>query len=621
MNGYAGKLLFVDLKEGTFEERRLTDEIARDFIGGYGIGAKILYGMMKPGADPLGPDNVLGFVTGPLTGTAALFSGRYTVVCKSPASGGWNDANSGGFFGPELKKAGFDGVFFKGASKKPVYLWINDGKAELRDASAMWGKDILETENAIKKELKDDKISIAGIGQAGEKLSLIAAIINDGHRAAGRGGSGAVMGSKKLKAVAVRGTGKIPVADPDYLKEINKQIVTALKEGPTKEVVGVFSSFGTTLFNEMSALSGDTAVKNWAGAGFADVGEQNAKKLEAGAMDTRYRVKKYACSNCPIGCGAVYNAKDGKWPVGETGRPEYETAGVFGALVLNSDPEVVIKCNHICNMFGLDTISAGGTVAWAIECYENGIFTKKDTGGIELKWGNGPAIVEATQVLADQSTDFGKLLALGSEAAAKKIRKGSEYLVTAKGIELPMHDPKFAPAFARTYQFDPTPGRHVKGGIGFEQQQSADPSKYIYTGTGEKDANETAHQEIINSVGLCMFSFMAVVEDAAGKLMKAVTGWDFGQKEQMVAGLRIFNMRHAFNLREGLKPSDFNIPKRAVGEPALKQGPLANITVDNNLLADNFFKAMQFDKTTGKPSRSSLEKLGSMEEVIKDLQL
>jgi aldehyde:ferredoxin oxidoreductase len=219
--GYIGKLLFVDLTKGSLEEKPLSEELARNFIGGYGIGARLLYRLMKPGTDPLGPDNILGFVSGPLNGTGAFFGGRYTVVCKSPVTGGWNDANSGGAFGPELKRSGFDGVFVSGASTKPVYLFINDGKAELRDAQALLGRDTVETEKALVQETGESKLRAAVIGPAGERLSLMACIINDGHRAAGRGGCGAVMGSKNLKAVAVRGTGKVPVADSEKIKEIN----------------------------------------------------------------------------------------------------------------------------------------------------------------------------------------------------------------------------------------------------------------------------------------------------------------------------------------------------------------------------------------------------------------
>lgn len=621
MNGYCGKMLFVDLTKGMHEVLPLREETARQFIGGYGIGAKVLFERMRPGADPLGPDNILGFTTGPLTGTGAVFSGRYTVVCKSPVTGGWNDANSGGFFGPELKKAGFDAVFFQGMSKTPVYAWIHDGAVEIRDAGRLWGRDVLETEEILKTELGDKRIRAAMIGPAGEKLSLIAAIINDGHRAAGRGGLGAVMGSKRLKAIVVRGTGDVPAADPEKLKAANQEVIEAIKSGPMASLAKAFSNYGTTMMTGASAISGDSPVKNWEGVGIVDFSEEAAKDFDGPVMDPRYRVRKYACANCPLGCGAIYEVKDGRWPVGETGRPEYETSAAFGCLILNHSLQAVIKCNHICNTYGLDTISAGATVAWAIECYEKGLLTKADTGGLELAWGNAEAVVQATQEMADQSTPFGRLLALGSVGAAEKIGRGREYLVAVKGIELPMHDPRLGPGFARTYATDPTPGRHVKGGLGMRHMQKPDPSKYNAEGSGGPDLKATAAQEITNAAGLCMFKDFTGVRNMAWKLLSAVTGWNFGQEEETAAGLRIFNLRHAFNLREGLKPADFLLPPRSVGEPPQTEGPLKGVTVDHKGFIRNFFKAVDWDETTGRPSRSSLERLGGMEDVIRSLGL
>ncbi|MBN2041016.1 MAG: aldehyde ferredoxin oxidoreductase family protein [Spirochaetes bacterium] len=620
MNGYSGKLLFVDLTTHSFTVRKLSEDLTEKFIGGYGIAAKILYEMISRNADPLGPENVLGFVTGPLTGTSALFSGRYTVVCKSPVTGGWNDSNSGGFFGPELKKSGYDGVFFKGASVKPVYLWINDGSVEIRDADHLWGKDIIETEKQLKEELGEKKLRAAIIGSAGENLSLIASIMNDEHRAAGRGGCGAVMGSKKLKAIVVRGTGKIEVADPEHLKKINSEILDTIKNGAMSQMTSAFATYGTTLFNYSSAISGDTAVKNWGGSGLADMGEKSAKNLDTATIDAKYRVKKYACSNCPVGCGAIYEYKEGKWPVGMTGRPEYETAGVFGALILNSDPEVIIKCNHLCNIHGFDTISAGGTIAWAIECFENGILTADETDGIKLNWGNGEAVVQAVQAMSDIKTDFGRLLALGSEAAAAKIGKGSEFLQNVRGIELPMHDPRLGPGFARTYAIDPTPARHVKGGLGFMHMMTPDASKYNTEGTGQMDIVSTANAEVLNTSGLCQFGDTVGVENITGKLLNAVTGRKFEQDEKLAAGLRIFSLRYAFNLRHGLKPSDSRLPPRSVGNPPLKEGPLKDITVDHKGLIANFYNAIGW-KADGMPVKETLEKLGGLEEIINDLNL
>jgi aldehyde:ferredoxin oxidoreductase len=618
--GYTGKLLFVDLTKGTFEEKTLSEELARNFIGGYGIGARLLYEMMKPGVDPLGPDNILGFISGPLNGTGAMFGGRYTVVCKSPVTGGWNDANSGGFFGPALKRAGFDGVFVSGASDKPVYLFIKDGKAEIRDAKALWGKDCTEAEEALIRETGEKNLRTALIGPAGEKKSLMACVINDKHRAAGRGGCGAVMGSKNLKAVVVIGTGKVPVAYPEKIKEINAEILDFMKNGPTVEIVKAFGAFGTGGNTTGSALSGDSPVKDWEGVGIVDVGEESATKLGTVTFDAKYNTKKYACANCPLGCGAHYRVDDGKWPVGETDRPEYETLAAFGTMTLNDDIESIIKCNDICNRYGLDTISVGATVAWAIECYENEIFTKKETEGIELTWGNAEAIVAMTQAIADQ-TGFGKILALGSAKAAAKLEKGAKYLQTVRGIELPMHDPKFGIGLARTYQYDPTPARHVKGGLGLEDSFSPLEVKYNYEGRGPRDVGATCHTEILNTSGLCLFGNFCIPPDAATRFIEAVTGWDFKGEDVLRTGKRIMNMRHAFNLREGQKPTDDSnvLPKRCIGEPPQKEGPLKGIRVDYNHLAHQFIEGMGWDEETMLPTRESLEEQGGMEDVIRDL--
>ncbi|MBU4053403.1 MAG: aldehyde ferredoxin oxidoreductase family protein [Proteobacteria bacterium] len=614
--GYAGKMLFVDLSSRKIEEKKLTDDVAENFIGGYGIGGKVLYEMMKPGVDPLGPDNVIGFVTGPLNATGALMGGRYTVVCKSPVSGTWNDANSGGFFGPELKKAGYDAVFVSGASDKPVYIWINDGNVEIRDASKLWGKDSVETLEALKEETGERKLRASLIGPAGENLSLMAAVMNEEHRAAGRGGPGAVMGSKKLKALAVRGTQKIPVAEPEKLAEVNKTIREAAQNGPMAQVVKAFGQLGTGMGTGANALSGDTPVKNWGGVGIVDFGDENAHKLDSGSFDEKYRTKKYACANCIIGCGADYEVKDGKWPMKQTFRPEYETLGSFGTMMLNDNAESVLKCNDICNRVGFDTISMGATIAWAMECYENGLITKADTEGVELTWGNGEAIVDMCQAIADHQ-GFGKILSLGSKAASEKIGKGEDYLVCVRGIELPMHDPKLAPGYGRTYYTDPTPGRHVKGGT--QTGQARRPDKYNYEGTGGKDLKMTSGNEILQLSGLCLMSQFTGMREMTVKLMEAVTGEAIDEARQIAILKRTMGIRHAFNLREGLKPFDIEMPKRAVGEPPQAEGPLKGVTVDYKLLAKNFFAAMDWDIETCKPKRESLEALGGMEAVIKDL--
>ncbi len=378
------------------------------------------------------PEAIFGFVTGPLTGTGALFGGRFSVVCKSPINNGWNDANCGGKFGPEMKKAGYDVILIKGKADKPVYLWINNGHAELRDATHLWGKDCPETEELIAKELGDPKVSSCVIGPPGENGSWMAAIINDQHRALGRGGVGAVMGSKNLKAVTARGTLKVPVANDTKLRELNRTITDLMKNGPEAGSVMGFSQQGTSMGNMFLVMMGDMPVKNWTGAGTIDYMGEN---LEIGALDEKYKYKRYACANCPMGCGADYDVKEGAHPVGKTHRPEYETWGTFGGLVLNEDPEVVLKCNYLCNRYGLDTISTGATIAWAIECFENGLLTPAETDGLELKWGNGPAIIAMTEAIAE-NRGFGKVLAKGSREAARVLNRGFDYLVEVRGIEL-----------------------------------------------------------------------------------------------------------------------------------------------------------------------------------------
>mgnify|MGYP000294847414 CR=1 FL=1 len=607
LGGYHGKMLFVNLTDKTLTEEAMKDKMARKYLGGYGIGARILYERMPKGADPLGADNILGFITGPVNGTKALFGGRYTIVHKSPVTGGWNDANSGGQFAPALKKTGYDAVFINGISDKPVYLWIHDGQAELKDASALWGLDSKETEAAIRKELGDDQISISAIGPAGENIALMACPINDGHRAPGRGGGGAVMGSKKLKAVAVRGSLDVPVANPDLVVKINKKISAAMKGNPMMEG---FGAYGTGVGTGASALSGDSPVKNWGGVGVRDIGEDKANLLAAPYVDAKYKTKQYHCVNCPLGCGAEYRVDDGRWPMEKTDRPEYETAASFGCLLLNHEVDAVIKCNDLCNRAGLDTISTGMTVAWAMECFEEGVLSLEELDGIALNWGSGEAVVAITEKMA-KAEGVGAVLMNGSQYAANHFGKGHEYLNTASGIELPMHDPRFAPGYARTYQYDPTPGRHVKGGLGMAQMMGAPIGpKYDYKTTGYLDVKLTAGTEITNCGGFCLFGGMAALDGEMNQLISAITGEPFLGQTADEVGMRIFIMRHMFNVREGITPKTMVLADRAAGHPPLEEGPLAGVNIENNRLGDNFFAFFGIDPETGIPSKGTLKRLG-----------
>ena len=611
--GYIGKMLFVNLTKKTYEVRELTEELARNFLGGYGIGARILYDEMPANCDAFDEKSMFGIVTGPTNGTNALFGGRYTVVSKSPVTGGWNDANSGGYFSPKLKASGFDAVFVNGISDKPVYIFIDDGKVEIRDASHLWGLTSIAFEEKIEEECGKD-VKSAFVGPAGENLSLYAAVMNDAHRAAGRGGTGAVMGSKKLKAIVCRGTHKTPVFDQEKLTNLNKAIVQHMNnEGRwARESFGTYGTAGIYLG---SVLTNDASIKNWSGTAETDYPEEEAFKCSGQAMDPQFMTKKYNCANCPLGCGAIYEVKEGKWPLEHTTRPEYETLGAWGSQMANSSPESIIICNHLCNEYGFDTISMGASVAWAMECYEKGVLSKEELDGIELNWGNGDAIVEMAYKICNNE-GIGKILAQGSQKAAEIFNKGYEYLVVAGGIEEPQHDSRLAFHLARCYQFDPTPGRHVKGqGRRMHEEGKEDD----FSLTGFTDMMGVVSTEIQNCSGVCSFMGMCSPTDTANyDQVNTITGFNYSSADIVSLGLRIFNMRHAFNLREGKRRKDFTLSERFFKSDPPFTGPIAGVVVDYDMLADNFFNTIGWTKDAV-PTEASLSLLGGLDDVKKSL--
>jgi len=610
-----GKMLMVDLSRSELKDEALDERLCRQFIGGYGIGARILFSRQKAGVDPLGPDNTLGFLTGPFTGTPALSGTRYTVVAKSPLTGGWGDANSGGYFGAFMKFAGYDAVFFTGISEKPVYLLINNGKAELRDANHLWGKDTRQTEDMLKAELGKNA-EVACIGPSGENLSLISAVISK-TRTAARSGLGAVMGSKKLKAVVVKGNMKVPLADEEKVRTLRKEHQAKLGG----HIVWLKPT-GTPFLVIPGVQNGDSPVKNWGGVGVIDF--PDFEPIGADAVIER-RTKRYACYLCPIGCGGYMKAGSGEYKY-EAGsrRPEYETIAMFGTNCLNNNIESIIKANDICDRYGLDTISAGATIALAIECFENGLITKKDTDGIEMTWGNHRAIVAMTEKLARRE-GFGAVLADGAKVAAEKIGKGADkYAVHIGGQELPAHDPKHAFNYATSYRLDPTPGRHF---VGSELSDApGHPSGLLpkfdlksFAGRGEaRRIGSNFHQAVV-CTGTCLFVYWAFPNiDPIAEFMGAVTGWDVTNEELLETGERISNLRQAFNIREGLNPLKFKIPDRVLGRPPKKEGPVAGITIDEDTMIREYLTAMDWDLKTAKPSKKKLQELG-LEDVAKAL--
>ncbi|MBA7475472.1 putative oxidoreductase YdhV [subsurface metagenome] len=607
-----GKILFVDLSKGELKDEALDEKLCRDFIGGYGIGARIIYSRQKGGVNPLGPENTFGILTGPLTGSPALSGTRYTVVGKSPLTGTWGDANSGGYFGPHLKFAGYDGIFFTGISEKPVYLFINNGKAELRDAAHLWGKDSFETEDILKSEL-GKKVEVVCIGPSGENLSLIAAVMNNKGRAAGRSGIGAIMGSKKLKAIAVTGNIKIPLADEKRAKEIRAEYLGKLRQ----PLATIFRNLGTPAFTAQFAHNGDSPVKNWGGVGIVDFPHAELIDLIP-VMD--HQSKKFACYRCPFGCGGLMKAGEEYSYAEGAHKPEYETLCMFGTNCLNDNLESIIKANDICNRYGLDTISAGATIAFAIECYENGIITKADTDGIEMTWGNHKSIVAMTEKLAKRE-GFGAVLADGVKVAAEKIGKGSEkYAIHIHGQELPAHDPKLGYFYQTTYRLDATPARHTQGSEGGAPPGLLpDFDKESFSGRGEAHKVGSNFNHIVNSSGMCMFMYMTLpAAKVVVEFMSAVTGWDVTIGELLKTGERISNLRQAFNIREGLNPLQFKVPDRVLGRPPQKEGPVAGVTVDEDTMVKEYLAAMDWDTKTAKPSKKKLQELG-LEDVAKDL--
>jgi aldehyde:ferredoxin oxidoreductase len=617
-NGYAGKLLFVDLNAGTLVEESPDGAFYRDCIGGTGLGAKILMERMKPGADPLGPDNMLGFVTGPLTAAGVYGAGRFMVTTKSPLTGGWADSNCGGTWGPELKNAGYDGVFVTGVAETPAILVIDAGKARLEDASDLWGKDTYDTEDMLQARLGGPgEWKIASVGPAGEMQTLLAGIVHDKGRIAARSGVGAVMGAKRLKAVAVRAAkgARIGVADKEGLKAVQRQYSEMIK---SSGFLGGLKAAGTGSSVGFLVSIGDAPTYNWTKTGTDSL--PSAGELDGAKMD-KYKVKPYGCSTCPVKCGALVKITDGPYASqDETHRPEYETLGSLGTCCANDNPEVIVRANEICNRYGIDTISVGGTIAFAMECYEKGLIDKTDTGGLELTFGNGPATVALTEQMAKRE-GFGAVLADGSKRAAERIGKGSEqYAMHVGGRELPLHDPRLAPAMGTYYIGDATPSQHcgpqqmcmLEQGtsIGSDPLLEATPAEPFgdWDRKGEPYARGAAYWHLLSSAGLCslysQFDTPPVVE-----LLRPVTGWDMDWEEGLRAGRRILTLRQAFNVREGLAPQDFRLPRRF--EAHLMAGPAAEAPVPPfEDLREEYYKALGWDPKTGAPLAETLVELG-----------
>ncbi len=656
MSAFMGKVLFVDLGSGSFEERNITDRVYEEYLSGVGLGAYILSREIPTGTDPLGPGNVLGLMSGLLTGTGSLLTGRWMVVCKSPLTGGWGDANCGGTFSPAIKHCGYDGIFFKGISEKPVYLVIDGtGEYRLEDASDLWGLDAVETENLLSKKHGGEKApAVAVIGPAGEKLSLISGICNDRGRIAARSGVGAVMGSKKLKAVVLTGDGKIGCADRETVRALSRIFAGRVKKvslprilrGSTLPYIGMLmgkikrvtaldgmmllvptlKKWGTPMSNSLGVTSGDLPIKNWGGS-VIDFNRSQYRHLNPDLIIEREE-KKYSCYSCIIGCGGICRIDDlagGEFQ--ETHKPEYETWAAFGGLLLNKDRESIFYINELLNRAGMDSISAGNTVAFALECYENGLLKPEDTGGLDLKWGNAEAIVTLVKMMIAREGVLGELLADGVKAASAKLgEKSKPYAMHAGGQELGMHDPRFDPLLGLHFSADPTPGRHTIGcGQYYQMTRLWEEVSWAPPVTGHNKDEEyrssdrealkgvagACYKQVVDGSGGCLFAAISGIQHwPLFKWLNAAAGWQKSADQYMEIGKRIQTLRQQFNIREGAEPASFQMPDRLAGMPPLKSGPLKGKSLPIGAMMKLYWKHFGWDENNGRPLAATLEKLG-----------
>lgn len=650
--GFWGRVLHVDLSTRSTTYEEFDEGFYRRFLGGVGIGAHVLWKRLKPGVDPLGPDNVLGFTPGLLTDTGTLFTGRFTVVGKSPASGGWGDANCGGHFSPLLKRCRVDALFIRGVSPEPVYLYLDDARAEIREANHLWGLDTVETERVLKEHC-GKRVQVACVGPAGEKLSFMAGICNDGGRIAARCGLGAVMGSKRIKAVVADGRSRVGVADRQAVRELNRAFMKKLDRlrfmdrflgdrvlalagrvgrpgfifprQPSDLWRALLRKFGTPSLTTMSAENGDSPVRNWGGVGYTDFPLKRSQQIGAEAV-TKFETTKYGCYSCPLKCGGKVTFPGGPDRVKEMHKPEYETICAFGALLLNDDLETICRVNELLNRAGLDTISCGATVAFAMECFEHGILSEEETGGLELNWGNGHAILRLVEMIV-QREGIGDTLADGVKRAAEKIGRGADrFAVHCGGVEAPMHDPKFDPGFMLSYCCEPTPGRHTIASYQyldlqhlegqFSKAKKVPPlttrkERFRYDNKGDALAVDSFYKMVVDCAGACLFGTQVGGPIPLCDWMNAVTRWDLSADEYLLAGERVHLLRHAFNVREGLNPArDFRPHPRLCGEPPLAHGPGRGVTIEFDTLARSYYTAMNWDPETGRPTPERLKSLG-----------
>ena len=612
LKGYIGKILHVNLSNSKGHVEDLNEEWTRKFIGGSGLGAKFLYEMTDERTNPLGPENPLIFMTGPFTGTSVPLSGRHAVVSRSPLTGIFGESDVGGTWGANLKKAGFDGIIITGKSEKPIYLWVRDGKWEIRNASHLWGKDTYEVDPILKGETHE-KAVVSSIGQAGENQVLLAAIMTDGKdgRAAGRCGMGAVMGSKNLKAIVVYGTGNVSVYDPESVARLPKEHGAFINKNAEN-----FGKYGTPGSLSVFESMGTLPLQNWK---FVGRWEESAEKINGFTMAGTVLTGRYFCDACILGCGRKVKIEKGPYAGVDGAGPEYETLALLGSNCLIDNLEALCFANELCNRFGLDTISTGTAIAFGMEAYEKGLIDRKDTGGIELQWGSAEALIGMIKNIA-QKKGFGKVLGKGVKRASEELEKNSiEFAMHIKGLELPAHDPRGYNAGAVAFATSSRGACHLSGlSHTFERLLKApeigipEPlDRFQVEGKGILAAKSQNLMGMMDSLKLCKFIlFGGITITNIAKWYRDVTGREMTIDDFIKTGERIFNLKRLYNVRLGISRKDDTLPFRSLTFKRVGQGLTPHLPPLGEMLSE-YYEYRGWSEE-GIPTQEKLKGLGLM---------
>lgn len=600
-----GRILKVNLTTGAIERGTIPAEYARDYIGGSGLGARLLWDAFDPAPDPLDPASPLVWMTGPLTGTGGPTTGRSNLCARSPHTGLWGEANIGGFMGPELRYAGYDILWITGRAAEPVYLWIFNDRVEIRPAGDLWGKaDTYETQTLIQAETGQAQAKVACIGRAGENLVPYACIISDHGRAAGRTGMGAVMGSKHLKAIAVRGTGKIPLADEPTYKKLRVQSNKNLLE---QNLTAVMKETGTAGSADYLQYLGDMPQKYWTQATF-----EGATNISGGEMANTILVGTAACQGCVISCGRVVDIREGPYAThGKAKGPEYETICAFGSQLLVDDLPMITALGDRCDRLGMDTIAAGNTIALAYLLFDRQVLTTADTGGVELHWGDALPCFDLLEQISHRE-GFGALLAKGSRALAEAFGV-PELAVHVNGLDLPMHDPRAHTGQALAYLTSPIGASHnhsdyfmVEMGGSMEELDIPMTDRLVDEGKAGYVARHQYWRTVCNDLVICFFAVVSQAEIA--DLLTAATGETWDIPRMLQAGERAWNLKRMLNLRLGWSPEMAKLPHLLL-QP-LPDGGQEGHVPDAAAMLREYHAASGWDLETGIPTPAKLAELG-----------